>query len=790
MTLPSMEGEEGDCKPVKDSRVTKPVADEVVLLIDKPSDVSNKKKTVENTEAENLITARDSQYSHGSCSFSKDSVASFHIHCDDQPKPKVDNHKEKAKSSPETKPTNPPNRVLSRSVFSKPKSRFVEPSYPSSAEETLNAPLIQQKQEYISSPYRGSTPRESTIRARISSPFRSSPKGGVKGTPKSTTPSVIDEEEEETYKDEDLPGKKPWQKKPSIRVLVEWTAFILITGCLICSLTVNPLKDRTIWGLEIWKWCLMVLVIFCGRLVSGWFITLLVLLIEQNFMLRKKVLYFVYGLRKSVQKCLWLGLILLAWSLLFDDKVERTTKSHKILSHVSRALVAFLIAAALWLVKTLLVKVLASSFHVNTFFDRIQESIFHQYVLEALSGPPVMELQETLSKGGDGARSAGKLSFRTGAQGKKVKVEDGVIDVDKLHKMEQDKVSAWTMKRMVNVIRSSGLSTISNALDESVDEEEQREINSEWEAKAAAYRIFRNAAKPGSKYIEEEDLLRFLRKNEVDSIFPQFEGAIETGKIKKSALRNWVVKVYLDRKALAHSLNDTNTAVNQLHKLASATAIIIIIIVCLLFMGFATTKVLFFISSQLLLVVFIFGNTCKTMFESIIFVFVMHPFDVGDRCVIDGVQMIVEEMNILTTIFLRYDNEKIYYPNAVLLTKPISNFYRSPEMGDNVEFCVDVSTSMESIGALKARIQSYLESKPQHWQPKHSVVVKDIENLNKMKMGLYVTHTINHQNYAEKTSRRSDLVLELKKIFAELGIRYRLLPQEVEITSMTGRIPF
>lgn len=34
-----------------------------------------------------------------------------------------------------------------------------------------------------------------------------------------------------------------------------------------------------------------------------------------------------------------------------------------------------------------------------------------------------------------------------------------------------------------------------------------------------------------------------------------------------------------------------------------------------------------------------FGNMCKTAFEAIIFVFVMHPFDVGDRCVVDGVQV-------------------------------------------------------------------------------------------------------------------------------------------------------
>lgn len=43
------------------------------------------------------------------------------------------------------------------------------------------------------------------------------------------------------------------------------------------------------------------------------------------------------------------------------------------------------------------------------------------------------------------------------------------------------------------------------------------------------------------RYIDEEDLLRFLTKEELTYVLPLFEGAVETRKIKKSALRNWVV---------------------------------------------------------------------------------------------------------------------------------------------------------------------------------------------------------------------------------------------------------
>lgn len=69
--------------------------------------------------------------------------------------------------------------------------------------------------------------------------------------------------------------------------------------------------------------------------------------------------------------------------------------------------------------------------------------------------------------------------------------------------------------------------------------------------------------------------------------------------------------------------------------------------------------------------------------------------------------MVVEEMNILTTVFLRYDNEKIWFPNSILATKPISNFFRSPDMGDAVEFNIHIATPVEKVSIMKERIKKY-----------------------------------------------------------------------------------
>ena len=67
-------------------------------------------------------------------------------------------------------------------------------------------------------------------------------------------------------------------------------------------------------------------------------------------------------------------------------------------------------------------------------------------------------------------------------------------------------------------------------------------------------------------------------------------------------------------------------------------------------------------------------------------------------------QMVVEEMNILTTVFLRFDNQKIIITNSVLATKAIGNYYRSPDMGDAVEFLIHLATPAEKIVIVKQRI--------------------------------------------------------------------------------------
>ncbi|XP_054791913.1 mechanosensitive ion channel protein 10-like [Prosopis cineraria] len=444
-----------------------------------------------------------------------------------------------------------------------------------------------------------------------------------------------DDDEEEDQVEEDGPKSNEKTKRRRRKIqwkrVVEWALFLIILTSLVSCLTIPSIKTKYSWGLEIWKWCLMGMVTFSGRLVSGWLVAVSVFIIERNFMLREKVLYFVYGLRKSIRNCIWLGLVLFSyWTVVFDN-VQK--KNHKFLNKVFQALVAVLVGAIIWLVKIVLVKMLASSFHVATYFDRMKESVFHHYILDTLSGPPLEENDETTSQ----HTLTGSKSMPANWKGRHKAIKEAKnlykskkfgsrkIDMDKLRELSmKSTASAWSVKRLVNYVKSSGLSTISRTIDDFGNAES--EICSEWEARNCAQRIFKNVAKPGAKYIEEEDLMRFLKRVEVHTIFPLFEGALETGKISRSSFRNWVIRAYYERKALAQSLNDTKTAVQQLHKIASSIVTVIIIVVLLLVMELATIKVILFVITQIVLVGVAFQGTCKTVLEAIIFVFCHAPF--------------------------------------------------------------------------------------------------------------------------------------------------------------------
>ena len=351
----------------------------------------------------------------------------------------------------------------------------------------------------------------------------------------------MEDEDDDPFLEDDMPNEFKGGNVNAWTIL-QWLSLVVIIGALACTLSIHFLWHKNVWKLRLWKWEVLVLVLICGRLVSGWGIRIIVFFIERNFLLRKRVLYFVYGVRKPVQNCLWLGLVLMAWHFLFDKKVEREAKSYK-LKYFTKVLVCMLVGTLVWMVKTLVVKVLASSFHVSTYFDRIHESLFNQYVIETLSGPPLIEIQNAeddefsfvdevrqLQKAGATmppdlnanatmppdlkvpSMKSARVIGSGGLQSPKVrsgklsrtmsKKGDEGITIDHLHKLNPKNVSAWNMKRLMRIVRHGTITTLDEQILETTpsgDDDFSTQIRSEVEAKAAAKKIFQNVARHGSK---------------------------------------------------------------------------------------------------------------------------------------------------------------------------------------------------------------------------------------------------------------------------------------------------
>lgn len=78
----------------------------------------------------------------------------------------------------------------------------------------------------------------------------------------------------------------------------------------------------------------------------------------------------------------------------------------------------------------------------------------------------------------------------------------------------------------------------------------------------------------------------------------------------------------------------------------------------------------------------------------------------------------------------------------------------------------------------------YIESKGEHWHAAPMLIMRDVEDLNKLTISIWPTHKMNYQDIGERWNRRALLVEQMVKIFKELDIQYRLLPLDVNIRSI------
>jgi hypothetical protein len=178
--------------------------------------------------------------------------------------------------------------------------------------------------------------------------------------------------------------------------------------------------------------------------------------------------------------------------------------------------------------------------------------------------------------------------------------------------------------------------------------------------------------------------------------------------------------------------------------------------------------------TTLLSLSFVFAATTQEFLGSCIFLFVKHPYDVGDRIDMVGSSaehLVVEQISLLFTIFKRIDSMKmVQVPNIVLNNLWIENVTRSKAMKEQLDMFISFDTSLEDIELLRKEIETFVRhpDNARDFQPEITLEATGIGNMDKLQLKVEIRHKSNWSNETVRAARRSKfmcaLVLALRKV--------------------------
>lgn len=175
----------------------------------------------------------------------------------------------------------------------------------------------------------------------------------------------------------------------------------------------------------------------------------------------------------------------------------------------------------------------------------------------------------------------------------------------------------------------------------------KKSSGSQASARRLAKKLFQNLGRHRKTLVAEDFIPYFKSEAEAREAFALFDKD-KNGDIDKSEMRDAVQRIYRDRRALTTSLKDMNSALQKLDGVLIFVALIIVVFIWLLiFSPTSTVSNLVPLSTIVLGFSFVFGNSAKNIFESMIFIFATHPYDVGDLVCIDDNWMFVKEFGKL-----------------------------------------------------------------------------------------------------------------------------------------------
>jgi len=440
-------------------------------------------------------------------------------------------------------------------------------------------------------------------------------------------------------------------------------------------------------------------------------------------------------------------------------------------------LLALLVCTIIILAERVLIQLISISYHRKQFDAKIQESKRNIYLLGVLYdtsrslfpaycnefAEEDYTIQDTILDLGLGSRKGTAKHGRSGSRTPLRLIQEVGRDAgrigDKITSVFGTIASEITGKKVFDP--NSAHSIVLTAL--------ERNKSSE----ALAKRIWMSFVVEGKNELTLEDLVEVMgpgREQEAEECFASLDRD-GNGDISLDEMILTVTDFSRQRKSLNTSMHDVDQAINALDGLLLTIALIICIFVFVAFLAPGFRATLATSATALLSLSFVFATTAQEVLGSCIFLFVKHPYDIGDRVDITAEQLTVEHIALLYTVFKRVSNGKtVQIPNIVLNSLWVENITRSKAMREQVSVFCAFDTSFEDVNALKQELISFVRDPANNrdFHPDIEIEVVSIAEMNKLELRVELLHKTNWSNESLRTARRSKfmcaLVLALRKV--------------------------
>ncbi|KAL2157578.1 hypothetical protein VTH06DRAFT_5956 [Thermothelomyces fergusii] len=470
---------------------------------------------------------------------------------------------------------------------------------------------------------------------------------------------------------------------------------------------------------------------------------------------------------------LWLLAVLVSYHPILNHRVvgpdeDGETPYVTWIDVVYKIIIALFVLATLNFVEKILIKWIATSFHLRTYSHRIRENHTHIEYLVTLYEYAKTRLAEQdpawgspSSRGGSGHHSSPLKDIRNNARQVLSKVGNAA------NRVAGDLTGRKFLKG--NHPRKVVLELLRNT-------------ESSYTLARVFYRTF---VRPGQSTITVEDLSpAFATQEDAEGCFGVFDKDLN-GDISMEELEMVCNEIHLEKKAIAASLKDLDSVIKKLDEVFMFIIVIIVIIVFISIISNSAAAALTSAGTFILGLSWLLQATAQEFLQSIIFVFVKHPFDVGDRVTIYGNtgstmmgdDYYVLEVSLLYTEFKKMEGHVVQAPNSVLNTLFILNQRRSQGLADPINLKLRFGTTEAQIEELKARMLQFCLRNKRDYAPRIISEVQTIDEVSSISMNIIFFHKSNYQNELLRLNRHNKFAVELMHQMRDMGLETPRLVQ-------------